>query len=75
MGKDRYKIMLVLERITGSKAYIYDDENLVTADISEIDNCQVGDVLIWSGEKYITDKENTVMRRKQLSELKKSLMK
>ena len=66
--------MLILERIDIDKAYIYDDDTLITADISEIHGCAVGDVLIKSNDEYITDKEQTSIRKKRLCELKRSLM-
>lgn len=65
--------MLILEKLRGDMAVISGDsgEFSVSADI--VKGCREGDVIILSGDVYITDETATEMRRKEILSLQNSL--
>ena len=66
--------ILILEKITPRFAYISDGNRLIKVLLDEVTGCSTGDVLIKTDNGYITDTEQTRIRRSKLSALKGSLM-
>lgn len=80
--------MLILERLRGDIAVIFDnnisdnniydnnisdDEREFTVPAEKINGCREGDVIILSGDAYITDSAATEKRRRDILSLQNSL--
>lgn len=65
--------MLILERIKGSVAVISDDDGDFSVSTEMVTGCCEGDVVILSGDRYITDRAATEKRRRDIISLQNSL--
>ena len=65
--------MLILERIKGSVAVISGDDGEFTVPTEMVTGCCEGDVVILSGDSYITDRAATEKRRRDIISLQNSL--
>lgn len=65
--------MLILERIKGSVAVISGDDGEFTVSSEMIKGCREGDVVVLSGDRYITDRAATEKRRRDIISLQNSL--
>jgi hypothetical protein len=65
--------MLILERIKGSVAVISGDDGEFTVSAEMVKGCCEGDVVVLSGDRYITDRAATEKRRRDIISLQNSL--
>ncbi len=65
--------MLILERIKGSVAVISGDDGEFTVSAEMVTGCREGDVIVLSGDGYITDRAATEKRRRDIISLQNSL--
>ncbi len=65
--------MLILERIKGSVAVISGEDSEFTVSSEMITGCREGDVIVLSGDRYITDRAATGKRRREIISLQDSL--
>lgn len=65
--------MLILERIKGGVAVISGDEAEFSVSSELVKGCCVGDVIVLSGDRYITDRAATEKRRRDIISLQNSL--
>ena len=65
--------MLILERIKGSVAVISGEDSEFTVSSEMITGCREGDVIVLSGDRYITDRAATKKRRREIISLQDSL--
>lgn len=65
--------MLILERIKGSVAVISGEDSEFTVPSEMITGCREGDVIVLSGDRYITDRAATEKRRREIISLQNSL--
>lgn len=65
--------MLILERIKGSVAVISGDDGEFTVSSEMTAGCREGDVVVLSGDRYITDRAATEKRRREIISLQNSL--
>lgn len=65
--------MLILERIKGSVAVISGEDSEFTVSSEMITGCREGDVIVLSGDRYITDRAATEKRRREIISLQNSL--
>lgn len=65
--------MLILERVKGDIAVISEGSSEFSVPSDMVKGCREGDVIILSGEVYITDDIATEMRRKEILSLQNSL--
>lgn len=65
--------MLILERIKGSVAVISGDDGDFTVSAEMVTGCCEGDVIVLSGDRYITDRAATEKRRRDIISLQNSL--
>ncbi len=65
--------MLILERIKGSVAVISGDDGDFTVSAEMVTGCREGDVVVLSGDRYITDRAATEKRRRDIISLQNSL--
>lgn len=65
--------MLILERLRGETAVISGDSGDFSVSAHMVKGCSEGDVIILSGDVYITDTIATEKRRKDIISLQNSL--
>lgn len=68
--------MLIIDRFEGEYAVVEDTETEKTRDIKKSlinESAKEGDVLIFSGEKYFTDKKATDARRKEIRDFMRKI--
>lgn len=65
--------MLILERLRGDMAVISGDSGEFSVSPDMVKGCREGDVIILSGDVYITDDIATEKRRKDILSLQNSL--
>lgn len=65
--------MLILERLREDTAVISDDDSEFSVPVDMIKGCREGDVIILSGDVYITDPIATEKRRNDILALQNSL--
>jgi hypothetical protein len=65
--------MLILERLSGGRAVISGDDSEFTVPSESVRGCREGDVIILSGDIYVTDKAATEKRRRDILSLQNSL--
>ena len=65
--------MLILEKVQGDIAVISGDSGEFSDSADMVKGCREGDVIILSGDVYITDETATEMRRKEILSLQNSL--
>ena len=65
--------MLILEKICGERAVISDERSEYSVPAHMVSGCREGDVIILSGDAYITDTAATEKRRREILSLQNSL--
>ena len=66
--------MIILDRVEGDFAVIYEDDALKNIPKELVDiNAKEGTVLIKKENKYYLDEKNTAVRREKIAELQESL--
>lgn len=65
--------MIILEKKSRSMAVIYDNDEKREIPLYMAEGCSEGDVIILSGDKYITDTAATEKRKKDIISLQNSL--
>lgn len=65
--------MLILERIKGNAAVISGEDSEFTVSSEMITGCREGDVIVFSGDRYITDRAATEKRQREIISLQNSL--